>query len=63
MKNSFKELTGKTEAALQADLQTGRRELGDMRMKLRTGQTKNQKAAQPLRRNVARILTALRAKQ
>ena len=58
----FKELTTKNDAELRTELTRLRKEVSELRVKLRTGQVKNVRSIIPLRRDVARILTILTSK-
>ncbi|MBL8031509.1 MAG: 50S ribosomal protein L29 [Candidatus Doudnabacteria bacterium] len=54
-----KELRGRTEADLLAELAKTRHEAHEGRVKLRLNQMKNVKAVSVLKRDIARILTIL----
>lgn len=58
----YSEINSKTEAELRKDLAAKRAELAEYRVKLRLSQTKKVRDYQVLRKDIARIMTALAAK-
>lgn len=63
MKNSqkYKELSGKTPQQLHKDLAEMQLKVQDLRRKTKLGQTKNMHEMSATRKDIARILTYLRA--
>lgn len=58
----YSEINQKTESELRKELTTKREELAVYRVKLRLSQTKKVKEYQVLRKDIARIMTALAEK-
>lgn len=59
----FKELINKSENELTSELGRMRKELAELQIKLRTGQVKNFRSIQVLKKDIARILTLLQTKK
>jgi large subunit ribosomal protein L29 len=60
---TFKEFMTKSSSELMKDLKTVREEYATFRTKIRLGEAKNSHKVKVLRRDIARLLTALRIKQ
>lgn len=58
---NYKELNTKSEAALRKDLSALQAKAQDLRLKLKLGQVKNVRELAEVRKDIARILTYLRA--
>jgi ribosomal protein L29 len=57
----YKELSNRTEADLQKELKTLREKVVELRVKVKLGQAKNIHELTAVRKDIARILTYLRA--
>ena len=57
----YKELTTKNLEQLQIDLKDKRNELADLEIKKRSGAVKNTKQISALKKDIARVLTAITA--
>ena len=58
---NYKELSNRTEADLQKELKTLRDKVAQLRVKVKLGQVKNTHELSVTRKDIARILTYLRA--